>query len=281
MQGDIRPLQNPWGTDLWLLRSPVTDAHLGGNKYFKLTGYLAYARRQNFTRLITMAGAHSNHLRAFAAMAQRGGYDATALIRGDELEDTARHSAEIRFALAQGTQCIFVSRKIYRQLRETGDDAGRAALLPGVSFAGAVFIPEGGEGHLGMEGVREWARAASRFENVYLPVATGTTAAGFLRATNSATKVTGVAVLRNTAQVQRVIRLLAPEAIQRFELNTAYRGKFSKPSHGLQLAAAEFSALWGITIDATYMVRAVLALQRDALAGRLHGPALLVYTYNE
>lgn len=281
MQGVLIPLENTWGTDLWLLRSPVSEAHLGGNKYFKLTGYLTEAKRQNCTRLITMAGAHSNHLRAFATLAKQAGYEATAIIRGDELKDPARHSEEIRFALAHGTHCTFVERSVYRQLRETRSEEERAALLPAVNFAGTVFIPEGGEGPLGIEGVRAWAGASSRFETIYLPVATGTTAAGFLSATNSITKVMGVAVLGNEGQVRRVIRLLAPGMMHRFELKTAYSRRFGKPAHDMQLAAAEFSALWGITIDATYMAKTVLALREDALAGRIHGPALLVYTYNE
>ncbi len=280
MHGTIRPLSNDWRLDLSLLSSPVKLTHLGGNKFFKLKGYVGRAREQNLSHLITMAGAHSNHLRAFAAFAAAEGFQATALIRGDELADPARKSDTIRFAEAQGVHCLFVSRSVYRELRDA-EPRQRRGLIPEVDFAAAVFIPEGGLGAEGVSGVKLWAAAAESFETIYLPCATGTTAAGFLAATKSPTRIVAAAVLRNESQVQDTIRRLAPAAADRFELITDFSGTFGKKNAELIHVAAAYSSAWGIRIDDVYMVRAVLALKRDMENGRARGKTLLVYTYNE
>jgi 1-aminocyclopropane-1-carboxylate deaminase len=105
-----------------------------------------------------MAGAHSNHLRAFAALSRREQLRAHAIIRGDELRDYTRHSAELRFALDQGVDLSFVSRAAYRELREAVSTADRAALVPDAPWREAVFVPEGGLGAEGVTGVKDWAR---------------------------------------------------------------------------------------------------------------------------
>ncbi len=275
-------LPNAWGLDLWLLKSNETAPHLGGNKFHKLRGYLESAKRQSVRTLITMAGAHSNHLRAFAAICHRQQLRAHAIIRGDELKDDTKHSAELRFALDQGVDLYFVSRAVYRQLREVVSAADRTALVPGAPWGGAVFVPEGGLGAEGLTGVKDWAREAAGFDQVFIACATGTTCAGFLQAAHENQKFCGVAVLKNAAAIERTIRLLAPEHESRFELLNDYVfSGFASTTDELKAITAEYSALWQIPIDTTYMARAVMAVRDRALSGKLKGSALLVYTYNE
>lgn len=277
----LRRLDNPWGIDLWLLVSDIRQPHLGGNKYYKLLGYLETARTEQKRHLITMAGAHSNHLRAFAALTRQHGLKATAIIRGDELSDESRQSAEIRFARTLGVECIFVTRALYRQLREADTTTGRTALFPGVDFGSAVFVPEGGLGLPGITGVKTWAAAAQGFETIWLAVATGTTAAGFLAATKSPTRVAGVAVLKNAAAIRRNICLLAPGGDARFDLVEDFAATFGRASPELTAIAAEFSARWQVTLDTTYMAKVIQALSVAAKQGRVRGKTLVVYTYNE
>lgn len=275
-------LPNAWGLDLWLLKSNETAPHLGGNKFHKLRGYLESAKRQSVSTLITMAGAHSNHLRAFAAVCRREQLRAHAIIRGDELRDYTRHSAELRFALDQGVDLSFVSRAVYRELREAVSTADRAALVPDAPWREAVFVPEGGLGAEGVTGVKDWAREASGFEHVFIACATGTTCAGFLQAAHENQKICGVAVLENAAAIERAIHLLAPEHESRFELLNDYVfSGFASTTDELKVIAAEYSTLWQITIDTTYMARAVKAVRDRAMSGKHKGRALLVYTYNE
>ncbi|MBX3722671.1 MAG: pyridoxal-phosphate dependent enzyme [Turneriella sp.] len=277
----LRRLDNPWGIDLWLLVSDIRQPHLGGNKYYKLLGYLETARTERKQHLITMAGAHSNHLRAFAALTRQHGLKATAIIRGDELSDESRQSAEIRFARTLGVECIFVTRALYRLLREADTTTGRTALFPGVDFGSAVFVPEGGLGLPGITGVQCWAAAAQGFETVWLAVATGTTAAGFLTATQAPTRVAGVAVLKNAAAIRENIRRLVPLDATRFDLIEGFESGFGRASATLAALAADFSARWQTTIDTTYLAKVIQALSESARQGKVSGKTLVVYTYNE
>lgn len=277
----LRRLDNPWGLDLWLLVSDRRVPHLGGNKYHKLVGYLEAAAIEGKNQLITMAGAHSNHLRAFSALTHERGINAIALIRGDELSDERRQSEELRFARRCGTRCIFVTRGIYRQLRETRTTAERSPLVPGVAFDDAVFVPEGGMGFPGLSGVKAWAAEARGFETIWLAVATGTTAAGFLAATKAPTRVAGVAVLKNAAAIHGAIRLLAPGGDTRFDLVEDFAAGFGRVTPELTAIAADFSSRWQVSIDATYMAKVIQALSAAAKQGRARGKTLVVYTYNE
>lgn len=275
----LLPLANPWGVNLTLLTSGVREPHLGGNKYHKLTGYLAEAKARRLNRLITVTGAHSNHLRAFAALARRENIAATAIIRGEELSDPVRQSEEIRFALAQGVHCHFVSRAVYRELRTARLEKCQN-LVPGVNFADALFIPEGGRGVPGITGVVHWAKAAAEFSEIWLPVATGTTAAGFLAGTR-APRVAGVQVLRNTPEILGTIRALVPGEAARLSLiDTATRFRFGHPSAELTQVARRFSNDWGIAIDAEYMARVLYAFEIHMQAEPAQGRVLLVYTFN-
>lgn len=278
----LRQLPNSWQIDLTLLRSPERTPHLGGNKYHKLIGYLEQARSQGKSHLITMAGAHSNHLRAFAVLCRREGLRATALIRGDELAEPSLHSPEINLALACGVRCIYVARSVYRLLRETTGLAALKMLVPEADFDSAVFVPEGGHGPPGVIGVTDWAGHARGFDEVYIACATGTTCAGFLKGTAQKTRIFGVAVGQNQNSVHETISTLAGEAADRFTLLEDYHcGGFGKTTQELRTIAEDLSQQWQLHVDPVYVGKATLALRERALAGQVAGRALLVYTYNE
>jgi 1-aminocyclopropane-1-carboxylate deaminase len=279
--GVLTAAQNPWGLDLWILRAEAGPGHAGGNKGYKLRGYLERARREGFSHLITMAGAHSNHLRAFAALTRREGFTATAIVRGDELVDASRHSDEIRFALSCGVRLIFASRQTYRALRETSTIAERSVLVPDVDFDSAVFVPEGGLGVEGLAGVVDWAKAATDFDAIVLPCATGMTCAGFLAATLQPTRVFGVAVLRNSAAVHAAIAALAPDGEQRFMLIEEYAANRFGRTEQISDELRDFAFTNNLVADKIYTARALRALSDYARSGKLRGRVLMVYTYNE
>lgn len=279
--GVLSRAENPWAIDLWLLRAEAGSSHTGGNKGYKLRGYLERARREGLSHMITMAGAHSNHLRAFAALARREGLKATAIIRGDELANPDRHSAEIRFALDCGVRLVFATRQAYRALRETSTLVERAQLVADVDFSEAIFVPEGGMGPDGIAGVAEWAAAAAAFEQIYLPCATGTTCAGFLVATPATAHIFGVAVLRNFSAVHTAIAALVPSEQRRFTLIEDYaRGKFGKTGD-IDREISEFAQKNDLVADEIYVARALLALRDRAQHRLVQGRVLFVYTYNE
>lgn len=275
-------VQNDWGVTLWLLASDERRPHLGGNKYHKLAGYVNQARSQNVQHLLTMAGAHSNHLRAFAALVAMGEFSGTALIRGEELNDPARHSAEIREAIAAGVNCVFVTRGLYRQLRAAHDASEVQKLVAQGELPRSVFIPEGGHGLPGTVGVAAWAAQAAGFSEVYLACATGTTCAGFLLGTTAPTRIVGVSVVRNERSVMETIGMLAGNEAQRFTLLTEYdQGGFARVYPGHAEFCNRLSAAWGVTVDPVYVGKAAAAIADRAQKGLVTGQTLLVYTYNE
>ncbi|MFZ5629769.1 MAG: hypothetical protein ACOY5B_11615 [Spirochaetota bacterium] len=273
---------NDWGVNLSLLLSDERLPHLGGNKYHKISGYLAEARRQGVQHLLTMAGPHSNHLRAFSAVIAQGEFTGTVLVRGEELNDSARHSEEIRGALHAGVRCIFVTREVYRQLRTARDADTVRQLITVGELPRSVFIPEGGHGPIGTVGVAAWAAQVQDFSDIFIACATGTTCAGFLLDTAVSTRIWGISVVRNESSVMQTISQLAPGHEQRFTLLNEYdQGGFAR----FGTAHAEFcerlSAEWGLTIDPVYVGKAAAAIADRAQKGFINGRALLVYTYNE
>lgn len=273
--------QNPWGLDLWILRSNEHRPHLGGNKYYKLLGYVSLARAENRQTLVTMAGAHSNHLRAFAELTHSEGFRSMAIIRGEELIDESRHSAEIRHARQRGTECVYVTRAVYRALRDASGEE-RADIVPAVDFRNSLFVPEGGLGEPGVLGVRAWASEAQGFDTVILPCATGTTAAGFLLATPAATQIVGIAVLNNRAAVLQAVKGLAGAGACRFHLIADLAGpRFGPYRAPIDPLVSDFIEHNRFPADAVYGLRMLAALAAHSELRRPDQRILLVQTYNE
>jgi len=278
----VLPLENSWGIDLNLLQSQQIAPHLGGNKHLKLVGYLKEVRARGFTRWITMAGTHSNHLRAFATLSAREHISATAIIRGDELAfNSDQHSDEIKFAARLGVDLHFVSRTTYRQLRDAQSDMW-PTLAPTVDFAGALCIPEGGLGPLALAGVANFAVQLPKFHEIWLPAATGATAAGLLSGTAESTKVVGVAVYRNASAILENIKKLVPAAPNRFELieSTKLAIKITEREK-FEHIAEMYTELWGHTIDAVYLARVVAALAERASSKPVSGKIAIFHTFND
>src|SRR5213592_1139133 len=57
---------------------------ISGNKWFKLKEYVAEAKQQNKTTIITFGGAFSNHIIATAAFCETEGIKSVGIIRGEK-----------------------------------------------------------------------------------------------------------------------------------------------------------------------------------------------------
>jgi 1-aminocyclopropane-1-carboxylate deaminase len=64
--------------ELAVLRLDLIDPLISGNKWFKLSSYLALAAESGAAGLISLGGAHSNHLHALAAAGQRWAFPVVA-----------------------------------------------------------------------------------------------------------------------------------------------------------------------------------------------------------
>lgn len=69
----LEPLPLDWlnGVELAVLRLDRIDPLISGNKWFKLTQHLADAQQAGADGIISLGGAHSNHLHALAAAGKR------------------------------------------------------------------------------------------------------------------------------------------------------------------------------------------------------------------
>lgn len=82
----LQPLDLDWlteaGVEVAVLRLDQIDPLISGNKWFKLAPHLAAASQAGAEGIISLGGAHSNHLHALAAAGKRFGFATVGLLRG-------------------------------------------------------------------------------------------------------------------------------------------------------------------------------------------------------
>ena len=177
------------GVTVEVLHLDAWDVFKGGNKYFKLLFNLKHFLENEYDAMVTFGGAYSNHLAAFASMKEEmPGKRFIAIVRGDE--DRAE-SVTLQRLRRLGVEIVAVERPLYRQLCE--------GMIPGFfnHFGKAYVIPEGGSNAAGVKGCELIADyCEGNYDEIMLPIATGSTMAGIVRALKLNTVVSGVAVLK-------------------------------------------------------------------------------------
>jgi 1-aminocyclopropane-1-carboxylate deaminase len=135
---------------LWMKRDDRLHEEVSGNKFRKLKYNLLQAKQEAKTQLLTFGGAYSNHLYAVAAVGYYTGFKTIGIVRGDELN--AQSNATLRFCEEKGMTLYFVSRALYRDLRN--DYALLNAQLS-INLNNCYILPEGGSNMLAVKGVSE------------------------------------------------------------------------------------------------------------------------------
>ncbi len=177
----LQELRFDWlrGVRLAVLRLDLVDPELSGNKWFKLSHHLAAAHAAQAPGLISLGGAHSNHLHALAAAGQRFGLATVGLLRGTE-QDTPTVRDLQRF----GMRLHWLGYGGYRARHQPQFWNAWRALYPDYHC-----VPEGGGGLAGALGcvtlvVQLRARLGEigwdDYEALWLAVGTGTTLAGLV-----------------------------------------------------------------------------------------------------
>ncbi len=103
------------GVELALLRLDQADPLISGNKGFKLAPHLALAREQGLDGLISLGGAHSNHLHALAGAGARFGFRCVGLLRGHEVD-----TPTVRDLRSLGMELHWLGYGGYRQRHAAG-----------------------------------------------------------------------------------------------------------------------------------------------------------------
>ena len=244
-----------------LLRLDRVGGLAPGNKWFKLRGTLADARRRGIGRLVSFGGGWSNHLHALAAAGREAGMETVGLVRG---ESTEAETATLADARRWGMRIERVSRATYRLRNEP-----EYLKVIERRFAPCLVIPEGGASPAGVKGclaiadlIRQAAPAARR---IVLPVGTGSTLAGLASGLDERYDITGISALRGAADLEHRIAAAvlscgeSPEA-RWSVLHDHHCGGFGRVSPGLREFILAFERVHDVPLEPVYTGKMLYAL---------------------
>jgi 1-aminocyclopropane-1-carboxylate deaminase len=284
-QAPLDPLHLDWltaaGIELAILRLDQIDPLISGNKWFKLTEHLKAADRAGAKGVISLGGAHSNHLHALAAAGKRFGFATVGLLRGHP-----QQTPTVSDLQAFGMQVHWLGYAGYRARNEAGFWAPWQAQYPDL-----LAVPEGGGGLPGAQGCLPLRALASRqlndlgwndYDGWWLACGTGTTLAGLVMAEAGEHPVYGaLAVPDDHGVAQQVERILAQAGVSdpSYELFDASRGGFAKVDPLLLEFIEQAEQASGIPLEPLYTGKALLALKQQVEAGKFAPGTRLIFIH--
>lgn len=278
----LDPLRLPWldaaGLELAVLRLDALDPLVSGNKWFKLAPWLARAEQQGAEGVISLGGAHSNHLHALAAAGARFGFPSVGLLRG-EPQDTPTVRDLSRF----GMEVHWLGYGGYRARHQAGFWEPWRQRYPGFQA-----VPEGGGGLPGAQGcaglvgmIREQLAALgwADYHSLWTAVGTGTTLAGLVLGEAGAHPVIGALAVPPSHGVAEQVEAILDEAGQAdrdYRLIDASRGGFARLDARLARFLLDSEREGGMPLEPLYTAKALLAIQDEARAGGIPSGSRLV-----
>ncbi|WP_177410214.1 pyridoxal-phosphate dependent enzyme [Pseudomonas sp. LFM046] len=278
----LEPLRLPWlataGVEVAVLRLDALDPLVSGNKWFKLAPYLARAAREGAEGVISLGGAHSNHLHALAAAGKRFGFPTVGLLRG-EPQDTPTVRDLERFGMA---------------LHWLGYGGYRARHQPGFwepwlqRYPRFQPVPEGGGGLPGAQGcaalvemIREQLPSLGwdDYHSLWTAAGTGTTLAGLVLGEEGRHPVMGaLAVPPDHGVAEQVSAILAESgrADAGYRLIDASRAGFARLDAEFARFLLDSERESGVPLDPVYTAKSVLAIAGEVRAGRIPSGSRLV-----
>ncbi|WP_179058003.1 1-aminocyclopropane-1-carboxylate deaminase/D-cysteine desulfhydrase [Pseudomonas taiwanensis] len=278
----LEPLCLPWltaaGLQLAVLRLDALDPLVSGNKWFKLAPYVATAARDGAEGVISLGGAHSNHLHALAAAGARFGFPTVGLLRGEP----------------QDTPTVRDLQQFGMDLHWLGYGGYRARHQPGFwdswleRYPDYQPVPEGGGGLMGARGctglvamIRQQLAALGwdDYHSLWTAAGTGTTLAGLVLGEAGAHPVVGaLAVPPDHGVADQVSAILAEagRADRGYRLIDASRGGFARVDAVLARFLLDSERDGGLELEPLYTAKALLAIHDEAQAGRIPSGSRLV-----
>lgn len=196
---------------------------VSGNKWWKLKYNLMEAVQNNGDTVLTFGGAYSNHIYATAAACNELRIKSIGVIRGEEVRPL---NSTLASADRCGMKFHFVSRADYRRKNEPAF----LSLLE-EKFGRCFIIQEGGTNDLAVRGTEELGNELNKIEFDYLclPVGTGGTIAGIIKALDGKRKIIGIPVLKDGRFLKDGIQKFLPREINNWELMVDYHhGGYAK-----------------------------------------------------
>ncbi|SDG77596.1 1-aminocyclopropane-1-carboxylate deaminase [Pseudomonas benzenivorans] len=269
------------GIEVAVLRLDLIDPLISGNKWFKLAPHLQAASAAGAEGLISLGGAHSNHLHALAAAGRRFEFPTVGLLRG-----AAQDTPTVRDLQRFGMRLHWLGYGGYRARHQAGFwDAW------GERYPGYHPVPEGGGGLPGAMGcvglvgqVREqlaglgWAD----YHGWWLAAGTGTTLAGLVLGEAGAHPVYGAMAVpadHGVARQVRAILLEAGAADCGYRLLEACRGGFARVDDALAQFIWGSEAAAGLPLEPLYTAKALMALRHRVEAGYFARSSRLVFVH--
>lgn len=272
-----------------MLRLDRIDSLISGNKWFKLSDHLRQAVTVGAQGVISLGGAHSNHLHALAAAGKRFGFPTVGLLRGH-----AQQTPTVLDLQAFGMQLHWLGYAGYRARHAEGFWQPWQARYPEL-----YPIAEGGgglAGALGSARLREMVDSQldqtgwDDYHGWWLAAGTGTTVAGLLLAEAGAHPVYGAMAVPDDHGVAENIMAVLGEAAGSQEkassdlpaacvLLDASRGGFARTDPALLDFIASSEVQGGVLLEPLYTGKALLALHDEVLAGRFEPGTRLVFVH--
>ncbi|MGG7675831.1 1-aminocyclopropane-1-carboxylate deaminase/D-cysteine desulfhydrase [Pseudomonas sp. WC2] len=284
-QAPLEHLHLDWltsaGVEVAILRLDQIDPLISGNKWFKLVEHLKAADRAGAEGIISLGGAHSNHLHALAAAGKRLGFKTVGLLRGH-----AQDTPTVRDLQTFGMQLHWLGYGGYRARHQPGFWEPWHAQYPHL-FA----VPEGGgglPGALGCAAINEQAQAQlpalgwSDYHAWWLACGTGTTLAGLVLAEQGERPVHGaLAVPDDHGVAQQVESIMRDAELTNagYALIDASRGGFAKVDPLLLEFIEQTEQAIGIPLEPLYTGKALLALKQQVEEGRFARGTRLIFVH--
>ncbi|OYQ24650.1 1-aminocyclopropane-1-carboxylate deaminase [Pseudomonas mandelii] len=269
------------GIEVAILRLDLIDPLISGNKWFKLIEHLNAADRIGAQGIISLGGAHSNHLHALAAAGKRFDFKTVGLLRGHPQE-----TPTVRDLLAFGMQVHWLGYGGYRARHEADFWLPWQAQYPDL-----YPVPEGGGGLQGARGCRQLKAMVldqlsdlgwSDYDGWWLACGTGTTLAGLVLAEAGEHPVYGALAVPDdhgvAQQVESIVREAGVEEAA-YELFDASRGGFAKVDPLLLSFIDQVEQASDIPLEPLYTGKALLMLKQQVEAGTFEKGTRLIFIH--
>ncbi|MDX5370832.1 MAG: 1-aminocyclopropane-1-carboxylate deaminase [Pseudomonadaceae bacterium] len=257
------------GIELAVLRLDLLDPLLSGNKWFKLRPHIEAAATAGADGLISLGGAHSNHLHALAAAGQRFGFATVGLLRGE-----AKDTPTVRDLQAFGMRLHWLGYAGYRQRHQADFWSAWRERYPQL-----LPVGEGGGGLPAARACAELVEMAREqlaeigwadYHGWWLAAGTGTTAAGLVLAERGRVPVHVAMAVPPGHGVEAMLPAILREAGQSdggYRLLDASRGSFGKLDARLASFLLGCERSCEVPLEPLYIGKALLALRAEVEAG--------------
>jgi 1-aminocyclopropane-1-carboxylate deaminase len=265
--------------DLWIKRDDLLHATVSGNKFRKLKYPLIQINElssapQKTPTVISMGGAWSNHLHAFAHAAHILKFNSIGLVRGLQKKITPT----LQDCMDLGMQLQFVSREDYRRLRgenefEKENEKNVWREFVDHDSSNYFWLPEGGSTPEALRGVAELIDELPWIpDTIVVACGTGTTLAGLVAGMHGRGRVVGIAAVQNASCLrQDVIDLLQAAHYPAYTnftiLHDYHQGGFAKTNPSLMQFCSDFTEQTQIPVEPIYTGKLFYAIKQLNDAG--------------